>query len=132
MVIPDLYLNAGGVIVFCFEWLKNLKHVSYGRLPFKYERDCSSHLLMSVQESLQKKIEKHGRTIPVVPTTEFQDRILDASEKDIVHSGLAYTMECSVRQIMYTVIKYNLGLDLRIAAYVKAIEEVFKVYNEVA
>lgn len=37
--------------------------------------DLMCLLAVSVQESLERKFGKHGGAIPIVPTSEFQDRI---------------------------------------------------------
>lgn len=51
----------------------------------------------SVQESLERRFGCDGGRISVTPSEAFQKRISGASEKDIVHSGLDYTMERSAK-----------------------------------
>merc|ERR1712181_203901 len=118
LVIPDMYINAGGVTV------------SYGRLTFKYERESNYHLLQSVQNSLETRFGRVGGAIPVTPSDEFNHRMSGASEKDIVHSGLDYSMERTAKGIMSTAIKMDLGLDLRTAAYVNSISKIFTTYRD--
>ncbi|CAI8003235.1 Glutamate dehydrogenase, mitochondrial [Geodia barretti] len=127
LVIPDMFANAGGVTVSYFEWLKNLNHVSYGKLPGSTRGSQTSIFSTSLEAKFSGG--KPG-TIPITPTADFSSKMAGASEKDIVHSGLEFTMERSATQIMEAVRDYNLGLDLRTAAYVCALRKIYNVYRE--
>ena len=82
MVIPDAYINAGGVTVSYFEWVKNLGHVRFGRMQKRFEQGAYSRLLEAVEGVTGRRF-----------TPEEIERVTQgASEEDLVNSGLEETM----------------------------------------
>jgi glutamate dehydrogenase (NAD(P)+) len=120
LVIPDMYLNAGGVTVSYFEWLKNLSHVRYGRLEKRFTENANINILHQIEELTGKKV------------TESEKEIIahGPDEIDLVHSGLEETMINATREIM-DIWKANPSIpDMRTAAYVCAINKVGTSYAE--
>ncbi|MBO9635389.1 MAG: Glu/Leu/Phe/Val dehydrogenase, partial [Chitinophagaceae bacterium] len=56
LVVPDMYLNAGGVTVSYFEWLKNLSHVRYGRMEKRFTENLNSHIIGQIEDLTGKKV----------------------------------------------------------------------------
>ena len=74
--------------------------MSFGRLTFKYNEDTNNALLGSVQESLEDQFGKMGAEIPIKANKSMQARMQGASERDIVESGLDWTMERAVMRLL--------------------------------
>lgn len=120
LCVPDMYLNAGGVTVSYFEWLKNLSHVRYGRMEKRFTENLNSHILTQIEAMGNKKVSDDERKF-----------ILHGPEEvDLVHSGLEETMITATREIMQ-IWKDNPSIpDMRTAAYVNAINKVANSYAE--
>ncbi|XP_039276091.1 glutamate dehydrogenase, mitochondrial isoform X2 [Nilaparvata lugens] len=127
LVIPDIYVNAGGVTASYFEWLKNINHVSYGKLSFGYGKEMAELLLESVEESMKKELKKD---VSVGMSKKLLERMSEASEKDIVLSSLAYNMRKSGKEMLQMAKDHDLGLNLRLAAYCNATSKIFETYEE--
>jgi len=120
VVVPDMYLNAGGVTVSYFEWLKNLSHVRYGRLEKRFTENMNHHILGQLEELTGKSVSRNER-----------DFILHGAEEvDLIRSGLEETMITATREIM-DIWHSNPDIpDMRTAAYVCAINKVATSYTE--
>jgi glutamate dehydrogenase (NAD(P)+) len=118
--VPDMYLNAGGVTVSYFEWLKNLSHVRYGRMEKRFTENLNTRILLEIEELTGKKVDEENR----------KEIMHGPEEVDLVHSGLEETMITATREIFDIWNNSPEIPDMRTAAYVSAINKVATSYAE--
>ncbi|TAE59304.1 MAG: Glu/Leu/Phe/Val dehydrogenase [Bacteroidetes bacterium] len=119
MIIPDFYLNAGGVTVSYFEWLKNLARVSFGKMEKRHEALNNQRIVDAIESTTGVKLTPLQR----------KDLVRGAGERDIVVSGLEETMVEAYHEIRQVRDSKGTG-TLRKAALVSALEKIAATYLE--
>ncbi len=120
LVLPDIYLNAGGVTVSYFEWAKNIGKVRFGRLAKRYEAGRGADLLDMIESTT-------GETV----APEKRHSIMQGPDEiDLVRSGLEETMIAAYHEILKQLLgAKRKSLDTRLAAYAVAISKVAVSYE---
>ncbi|POY38042.1 glutamate dehydrogenase [Solitalea longa] len=119
LIVPDMYANAGGVTVSYFEWLKNLSHVAFGRMNKRFEENAARNMVDMVERITGQSITADQRTTIVK----------GASELELVNSGLEETMIRAYHEIRDIKLADKKITDLRVAAFVCAIDRVAVSYK---
>lgn len=117
MILPDTFLNAGGVTVSYFEWVKNLSRLRFGRMGKRFEQDTNAKMLRAIEELT-------GRAFEPGVVAEITT---GGGEEDLVNSGLEETMATAFQEIREVQSKHD-GIDLRTAAFVVAIDKIAVAY----
>jgi glutamate dehydrogenase (NAD(P)+) len=118
MVIPDIFLNAGGVTVSYFEWTKNLSHMRYGRMTQQLENLEAETFIRETEALTGKKFAPESRATLL----RFHDELA------IVNSGLEDTMRSAYRAMRELLKRRRKVEDLRMAAYVISLEKIANAY----
>jgi glutamate dehydrogenase (NAD(P)+) len=119
LIIPGTYLNAGGVTVSYFEWVKNLSHVGFGRMQKRFEERAFCRLLSAIEQSTGRRFSDQ----------EARDFTKGATEEDLVNSGMEETMVTAYHTVREG--QKRLGnVDLRTAAFAYAIDKIAIAYSE--
>lgn len=116
-ILPDFYLNAGGVTVSYFEWLKNLSHVAFGRMDKRYEELTNRGMVNAIEEITGNQLSETHRAALV----------RGAGEIDIVNSGLEETM-MNAYYTIWEIMKTKETGSLRIASFISAMEKIATAY----
>jgi glutamate dehydrogenase (NAD(P)+) len=119
-IIPDIFLNAGGVTVSYFEWGRNLSHMRFGRLQKHLEEIRNQKFVSSVERTIGK----------LLLDSDKRFLVRGPEEIDLVNSGLEESMVSAYRNIRETHDKLVPHESMRVAAFVIAIERVALTYEQ--
>jgi glutamate dehydrogenase (NAD(P)+) len=118
-VLPDVFLNAGGVTVSYFEWVKNLSHIRFGRMERRLD-ELRSQRIVDLVEAVT------GKQVPDDAAEQFSR---SGDEEERVLAGLDDTLRASYRELSRE-FRSNEGVDdLRAAAYCLAIRKIAHAYD---
>lgn len=120
-ILPDAYVNAGGVTVSYFEWVRNLAHIRFGRMERRYDEMRGGHMLSAIQSMTEQPI----------PEWIQKELRQGADELDLVRSGLDDTMRLSFQQIKAVFDSNDKVSDYRTASYVVAIDKISRSYLDI-
>ena len=119
-ILPDIYVNAGGVTVSYFEWTRNLSHMRFGRLQRRYEELRGMAYLNALEQlSGRKAPDRLRRTLA-----------RGASELDLIRSGLDDTMRTGFQDLRNIMRAYPDITDYRTAAFALAIGKIAQSYYD--
>ena len=118
LIIPDMYLNAGGVTVSYFEWLKNLSHIRFGRMDKRFNQNTYVNIIGAVEKLTEKSISQKEKSL----ITRGADEI------DLVRSGLEETMVNAYNNIREVHKRRKKVQDMRSAAFIYALDKVANDY----
>jgi len=121
VTMPDTYVNAGGVTVSYFEWIRNLSHIRFGRMERRYDELQGRQYADMLEEVTDKKLSQEKR----------EKIIRGAIEIDLVRSGLDDTMRLAYQEMREKMLSNKKIKDLRTAAFVIAIEKMSRTYLDV-
>ena len=116
-LLPDIFLNSGGVTASYFEWVKNLSHISFARMTKRQQEISNRRIVEMMEQVTGKLVSAPERRI----LTEGPDEI------DFVYTALEETIAVAYEQIR-DAWKGRALPDLRTAAYLLAIERVGNCY----
>lgn len=120
VIIPDVYLNAGGVTVSYFEWIKNLSHIRFGRMERRLDEIRGTQILEVVEQMTGKK----------APELLSEKLRKGADELDLVRSGLDDSMRRAYGEMRGIMMSKRGIADLREAAFVVALDKIARCYME--
>lgn len=119
IILPDAFVNAGGVTVSYFEWVKNVSHIRFGRLDRRFDEARGRQILHIIEEMTGERVPDH-LAIPLRS---------GASEIDLVMSGLEDSMRIGYNQIREIRRSRSNVPDYRTAAFVLALEKIADAYR---
>ena len=117
MIIPDIYVNAGGVVVSYFEWVKDISHIRFGRVEKRFQEQK----ILDIIDLIDKKTNTK---------TDFDTikRIVHgADEEDLAFSGLEDSMRNAFIEIYNA--KKLIKKSFRESAYYVSLKKLRNFYT---